>query len=309
MSSDAAPRSRAITAFLAVAFGLGWLVQSQVAGSLSSGRAATGQPLLIGGGAPFLMVPLAAAAWVARVWVERGGFGDSGLRLGRLGLLLLGWAAPVVLILATAAASLPFTPLDLTGAAMQPLLATGKLPPGMSPSLAMALQAGFSFTVGTVLGVFFAFGQELAWRGYLLPRLVAELGPWRGVLLHGVVWGVWHAPLVVFGGYAYPGSPFLGLALWTVFCTLFGVLLAWLTFASGSLLPATLAHGVLIAAGETPLLLLPGADPARAGVLWSPVGLALLAAVLAAAWAGGGLSRGLARGPASLQRGASARST
>jgi len=307
MPVDPARRSKAITAFLAVAFGLGWLVQSQVAGSIASGRAATGQPLLVGTGAPLLMIPLAAAAWVARVWVEGGDFSDSGLSLGRLRWALAGWALPVVLVLATAAASLPFTPLDLTGSAMQGLLAASKAPVEISPGLATVLQAGFSLTIGTALGTLFAFGHELAWRGYLLPRLVAELGLWRGVVLHGLVWGVWHAPLVVFGGYAYPGHPALGLALWTLFCALYGVLLAWLTFASGSLLPAALAHGVIIAAGEAPLLVLPGADPVRAGVLWSPVGLALLAAVLLAIRAGGGLARGLARGPASLQRAASAR--
>ena len=298
-------RSKAITAFLAVAFGLGWLVQSQVAGSIAGGRAATGQPMLVGAGAPLLVIPLAVAAWVARVWVEGGGFADSGLSLGRLRWAVAGWGLPVVLVLATAAASLPFTPLDLTGSAMKGLLAASGAPAGISPGLATALQAGFSLTVGTLLGTLFAFGHELAWRGYLLPRLVAELGPWRGVLLHGLVWGVWHAPLVVFGGYAYPGQPALGLALWTLFCALYGVLLAWLTFASGSLLPASLAHGVLIAAGEAPLLVLPGVDPTRVGVLWSPLGLALLSALLLAAWAGGGLGPGLARGPASLQRAAS----
>lgn len=302
MPADPARRSKAITAFLAVAFGLGWLVQSQVAGSIATGRAATGQPLLVGTGAPLLMVPLAAAAWVARVWMEGGGFADSGLRLGRLRWALAGWALPVGLVLATAAASLPFTPLDLTGRAMEGLLAASRAPVEISPGLATALQAGFSLTVGTLLGTLFAFGHELAWRGYLLPRLVAELGTVRGVLLHGVIWGAWHAPLVVYGGYAYPGQPALGLALWTLFCALYGVLLAWLTFASGSLLPAALAHGVLIAAGEAPLLVLPGADPTRAGVAWSPVGIGLLAALLAALWVGGGLRRGLARGPASLQR-------
>jgi len=306
MPADAARRSKAITAFLAVAFGLGWLVQSQVAGSIATGRAATGQPLLIGIGAPLLMVPLAAAAWVARVWVEGDGFADSGLRLGRLRWAVAGWALPVVLVLTTAAASLPFTPLDLTGDAMQGLLAASRAPLEISPRLATALQAGFSLTVGTLLGTLFAFGHELAWRGYLLPRLVAELGLARGVVLHGVVWGVWHAPLVIFGGYAYPGQPALGMALWILFCTLYGVLLAWLTFASGSLVPAALAHGVIIAAGEAPLLVLPGADPSRAGVAWSPVGLGLLAALLLALWAGGGLWRGLRRGPASLQRTASA---
>ncbi len=297
---------KALLAFLAVAVGVGWVIQSQVATSIASGRAATGQPLLVGVGAPLLMIPLAAAAWVARTWVEGGGFGDGGLRLPPLRWALAGWGLPVLLILATAAASLAFTPLDLSGRAMQRLVEQGQLPKEISPGAATLMQAGFSLTAGTLLGTLFAFGHELAWRGWLLPRLAARLGAWRGALLSGAAWGAWHAPLVLLGGYAYPGHPALGLALWIAFCTLYGLLLAWLTFASGSLVPAALAHGVLIAAGEVGLLVLPGADPARLGVPWSPLGLALLCALLLALWSAGALPRGLARGPAALQRGASA---
>ena len=57
------------------------------------------------------------------------------------------------------------------------------------------------------------------------------------------------------------------------------------------------------------MLALVGVDPAWSGVLWSPVGMLALGAVLAAMAARGGLQAGLARGPAALQGAESAPAT
>ena len=54
-----------------------------------------------------------------------------------------------------------------------------------------------------------AFGEEIGWRGFLLPLLIDELGVQKAVLLDGVLWGIAHAPLVCFGlNYTgdYPGD-------------------------------------------------------------------------------------------------------
>ena len=49
----------------------------------------------------------------------------------------------------------------------------------------------------------FTFGEEYGWRGYLLPRLL-PLGEIRATLLLGMVWGLWHLPLLL-AGLNYPG--------------------------------------------------------------------------------------------------------
>ncbi len=55
----------------------------------------------------------------------------------------------------------------------------------------------------------FGFGEELGWRGYLLPKLM-PLGRVKATLLLGLIWGIWHAPLIAVG-FNYPGYPILGI--------------------------------------------------------------------------------------------------
>jgi len=297
MSLDPRRRGAALTVFLAVTYALGWFVQVQV------GQAGDGRPLaellpILAASAPALALPLAVASWLARRSVELQGFGDAGLRLPRARWLVAGWLTAPLLVLLTMAASLPFNAPDLGLAQLRATLAQGGGATPPSPAAALTVQALAMLTLYPL----FAFGQELGWRGYLLPRLMAELGPWRGVLLHGLVWGAWYTPLIAIGGYGYPGHPALGILLFAAFGTLLGVVLAWLTLASGSVLPAALAHGGLMAATGLPPALLLGVDPAVSGMPWSPVGLLVLGLVVAALAAGGGLGRALARGPAALER-------
>ncbi|KAB1645362.1 CPBP family intramembrane metalloprotease [Gulosibacter chungangensis] len=89
-----------------------------------------------------------------------------------------------------------------------------------------------------------ALGEEIGWRGWLLPKLL-RFGPWPAIQLSGLIWGLWHAPVILLG-YNYPGTPgWLALIAMVVFCTIMGGLFGWLRLRGGSVWPAALAHSSL----------------------------------------------------------------
>lgn len=94
--------------------------------------------------------------------------------------------------------------------------------------------------IDIVPGFVFALGEELGWRGYLLPRMVHARWP-VPLILTGLIWSVWHFPLFVFAGYAH-GFPLAAVTLFTVIAILFSVFIGWLRLASGSVFVAAMAH-------------------------------------------------------------------
>ncbi len=89
---------------------------------------------------------------------------------------------------------------------------------------------------------FIAFGEEWGWRGYLLPRLM-PLGKWKAYLLLGVIWGLWHAPLVLIG-FNYPGYPVLGILSMILLTTAISIYLNELSLRYNSSILAGWIHGV-----------------------------------------------------------------
>jgi membrane protease YdiL (CAAX protease family) len=132
-----------------------------------------------------------------------------------------------------------------------------------------------------IINGLFAFGEELGWRGWLLPSL-RPLGTWPSLLITGAVWGVWHSPLILLG-YNFAQPNLYGVALMVGGCMFYGVLIGWLRLRSGSVWPSVFAHGAFNAAAGFLLLVVAentAADPAATGPLgW--VGWIVMAAVIA----------------------------
>jgi membrane protease YdiL (CAAX protease family) len=97
-------------------------------------------------------------------------------------------------------------------------------------------------TLITAVGSFAALGEEIGWRGFLVPELSKRLGFTRTALLSGAIWVAWHLPLVVSG--LRSGTPPLwyGLGCFTLNLGALSFALTWLRLKSGSLWPAVLLH-------------------------------------------------------------------
>lgn len=100
-------------------------------------------------------------------------------------------------------------------------------------------------TAGLVLSVARALGEELGWRGFLVPHLAKVTG-FAGVgLISGLMWAAWHYPSMLLGEYGPGGTPdWYKFICFTVMTTSLGFIAAWLRLRSGSVWPAALLHGV-----------------------------------------------------------------
>ena len=118
----------------------------------------------------------------------------------------------------------------------------------MSLSTLILVQAFTGLFFGPLMNFLTCFGEEWGWRGYLLPKMSEKLPLIPMLLVNGVIWGLWHAPITALGhnyGVGYPGFPFTGIAAMCVFCIVVGAFLSYVSLKTQSCIPAILGHGAI----------------------------------------------------------------
>lgn len=128
------------------------------------------------------------------------------------------------------------------------------------------------FTTAQVIRNCGPLGEELGWRGYALPRLLARTSPLKAGLVLGVIWTLWHVPAVLFSGIIYVSAADLGwFALNTIGLSL--LMTALFVRTGGSVLVAgVIPHFVINGLGGTGAW---ASRPAEAVVL-ATLGLGLI---------------------------------
>jgi membrane protease YdiL (CAAX protease family) len=129
------------------------------------------------------------------------------------------------------------------------------IPPVVIFALALVQGTIGGFTVSLP----FTFGEELGWRGLLL-RETQSGGFLKSNLFIGVVWGLWHAPIIV-QGHNYPGHPVAGIFMMTLFTSTLSFPMAYCRFRSRTILAPSALHGILNAIGPLTLFFVVGANP------------------------------------------------
>lgn len=115
--------------------------------------------------------------------------------------------------------------------------------PGTGPWMAAAATVALSGTIGFLVSCLMTTGEELGWRGFLVPQMAAFL-PFRSVaLLSGAIWAAWHVPLIVFAGYRGAGPLWYSLTCFFVMVIAISLLLTWVRLKTGSIWPAVVLHG------------------------------------------------------------------
>lgn len=277
---DSTPQLRrvpwaAVLLFVVVAFALAWLVALPL--WLGDGLAEPLTVVLL----PLMMCTPAVAAVIVTFAMGVPGRGGRARFLGLwplrpakrvVWLIVVGWLVPPLLVGASllVAAAFGFVQFDPTFPAFAAELEKA-VPAGtpLPPVGILVFAQIAAIPVGALINGFFAFGEELGWRGWLLPAL-RPLGTWPALILSGVIWGAWHSPIILLG-YNFGRTDILGVVLMIGGCVAWGVLFGWLRLRSGSVWPAVIAHGSLNAAAGL-VLIFAASQPDMA--LAGPLGLA-----------------------------------
>lgn len=149
---------------------------------------------------------------------------------------------------------------------------------GMDYKLYIVIEAVSAISYGAFVNmVVGSIGEESGWRGYLYPELKKRLGRIGGLILGGVIWGLWHFPITFFAGYNYGttyfGAPYLSMPVFCVFTVFFGILLDFIYERSGSIWAPALAHGAFNAAAGLPIMMLAAGGDVHMLLGPSPIGL------------------------------------
>jgi membrane protease YdiL (CAAX protease family) len=240
--------------FLGLAFGIAWLtglVIHLTGGLVNSPQVGPGLSLaLLLMAVPYMWAP--AVANILTRLLTREGWKDVGFRPNfRKGwpYWLIGWVLPALMTIGGAAVFFLIFPhyFDIGLTRVQQSMQQSPFLARFSPWVLVSIEALLGILISPIVNSLATLGEEFGWRAYLLPKLL-PLGWRKAMLLMGLIWGVWHWPVIFMGyeyGFNYPGYPWLGplLFIWITFCL--GVFLAWITLRAGSVWPAVIGHAAI----------------------------------------------------------------
>jgi membrane protease YdiL (CAAX protease family) len=131
------------------------------------------------------------------------------------------------------------------------------------------------FLVGILFGIPAGFLEEIGWTGFAFPELHETRSALSSAVLLGVLWVIWHAPVIDFLGAAHPHQQY-----WLPFFLAFGlamtairVLISWVYVNTRSLFAAQLLH--VSSTGSLVVFGAPTLTPAQEATWYATYGLAL----------------------------------
>lgn len=116
---------------------------------------------------------------------------------------------------------------------------------------------------GITVNAVFSFGEEIAWRGWLVKQFEGKSFLYTAVIT-GIIWGVWHFPLILMG-HNYPTHPVLGVFMMIVVCVALTTMILFIRIKAKSVIAAAIAHGTLNATAGISVMYLSGFNDLLAG--------------------------------------------
>ena len=176
-----------------------------------------------------------------RIISGRDAFSQAGLKGGKL-IEWVFYGAAFILFYALQTALNAMFGLGTPVNQVDFLVSQGVPLEGMSVNVILFLIAFQTILIAPFQGLLFGFGEEYGWRGYLQGELV-KLGKIRGILIVGMIWGIWHWP-VIWMGHNYPGYPLWGTFLMTGYTILLGFILGYVMLKTRAIWLVAFLHAL-----------------------------------------------------------------
>lgn len=262
------PDTRKILLFLVLAYGLSWAL----AGAFVAAGGRWGSPASLAVAVAYMAMPAVSAVIVQ--FLHRDPWKPLGLSFRVNRWWFVAWLLPLPLALAALGLGMllpgvSFSP-DMSGL-LERFPDAGEAQREelrrqlqAMPIHPLVLAAAQGLAAGLTVNALAAFGEELGWRG-LLHRHLRPMGFWRSSLAIGILWGCWHAPIILLG-HNYPQHPQAGVPMMVAFTLLLAPLFTWIRDASGSVIAAAILHGSINALAGLALVFLKGGSDLMVGM-------------------------------------------
>lgn len=256
--------------FVCITYVIAWALQ--IIGSLYmvNNPGVTGAQVFQGCLAVCMFAPLAAA------WIVKGDLKGMGWKpkfKGNIGWLFFSAYAMIIPVVLGAALFFGIFPnlMDTTGSYLIAQAEASGVDieeqltqAGLTIQMYLVISCA-SIIYAPFINIVTAIGEEAGWRGFLYPELNKKFGKVGTWLIGGIIWGVFHFPAMIFGGYEYGfdylGAPVLGLVVFTLTCIVFGILEEVVYDRTKCIWYAALLHGSINAVSTLPIMLINANDP------------------------------------------------
>jgi membrane protease YdiL (CAAX protease family) len=113
---------------------------------------------------------------------------------------------------------------------------------GLEAPTSLALSLLIMTTAGFLFGLVTALGEEIGWRGFLVPELYRTTSFGRTSVVVGIIWSAWHYPGILFTGYYSGDNAWYAIPCFTVMLLGLSFVMSWLRIKSGCMWTAVILH-------------------------------------------------------------------
>lgn len=96
--------------------------------------------------------------------------------------------------------------------------------------------------IGVFIGLISALGEEIGWRGFLVPRLKEKYGERKSLIISSLFWCLWHFPLIISGNYLSNIPIYYQLPMFTLCIFPIGIICGILALQTNSVWPSAFLH-------------------------------------------------------------------